>query len=167
MTEARIRPETEEDRAAIRQVIADAFAPKAFSDGSEPGIPDALREAGALSLSLVAESEGVVVGHVALSPVILGDAAGWYGLGPIAVTPDRQGEGIGTALIAGAHDWLKQAGAAGCVLIGDPGYYSRFGYFSDGKVTYGDLDARYVQRVVAHGPDAEGEVKFHPAFGDG
>ena len=167
MPKPRIRQETDKDRAAIRKVTEDAFAPKSFSDGSEAGIPDALREAGALSLSLVADIEGAVVGHVALSPVTFGGAVSWYGLGPISVAPVRQSEGIGTALIGAALDWLKRSGAAGCVLVGDPGYYSRFGFFSDGEATYGDLDARLVQRIVVDGPDAAGEVQFHAAFGGG
>ncbi len=167
MPEVSVVPECADDYAAIRDVTAAAFEPKAFSDGTEAGLPDALRAAGALSLSLVAKDGGAVVGHIALSPVTVGRAGGWYGLGPIAVRPDRQGEGIGASLIEAATDWLKETGAAGCVLVGDPGYYSRFGFFSDGQVTYGDLAAHLVQRIVVAGPDAAGEVTFHDAFGDG
>ena len=165
MADVTIEPERESDFAVIREITAAAFDGKAYSDGTEAGLPDALRKSGDLALSLVARERGDVVGHVALSPVTIGGVEGWFGLGPIAVRPDRQRDGIGSALIGHALDWLKQQGAAGCVLVGDPRYYSRFGFFSDGAVTYGDLEARFVQRIVLTGPDATGEVVFAPAFG--
>jgi len=162
----KIRSERRGEEAIIRDLTAEAFAPMAHSDGSEPAIIDRLRREGDLTLSLVAESDGLIVGHVALSPVTIdGVHDGWFGLGPIAVRPDRQRSGIGSALVGQGHRLLEARGAVGCALIGDPGYYRRFGYRSDGRLTYRDVPARYVQWISFGGASAEGVLEFAPAFG--
>jgi putative acetyltransferase len=91
----------------------------------------------------------------------------WFGLGPISVRPERQRQGIGKALILKGMEMLKARGAHGCALIGDPAFYSRFGFHSDGLLSYGDLDRRYVQRIVFSGPAPRGELTFAPAFDAG
>ena len=86
-----IRDESPSDEAAIRRLIADAFRDKSFSHQTEHFIVDALRRMDALSLSLVAEEAGGVVGHVAFSPIAInGRPTDWFALGPVAVAPDRQ-----------------------------------------------------------------------------
>ena len=116
-----VRPEQDGDIDAIRALTETAFKTAPHADGTEHLIIDRLRAAGALTLSLVAEVDGVVAGHVAFSPVTVSDgSAGWYGLGPISVDPSRQGEGIGGKLIREGLDRLKALGATGCVLLGDP-----------------------------------------------
>lgn len=161
-----IRKEQAADVAAIRQVTDAAFAGVAHSDGREGAIVDGLRAAEALTLSLVAE-EGGVVGHVAFSPVAVGDVAGtWYGLGPVSVAPDRQGQGIGKALIAAGLDQLRQIGAAGCVVLGDPAYYQRFGFRADPKLCFDGVPAAYFMQLTLAGPTPEGQVVYHPAFFD-
>jgi putative acetyltransferase len=161
----RIRSERRSDESAIRALTAAAFAPKKFRSHTEAAIIDALRRDGHLCLSLVAEVEGTIVGHAAFSPVTIGEArSGWFGLGPISVRPDWQRQGIGKALIAHGLELLKQLDAKGCALIGDPAYYSRSGFQSDGRVTYGALDRRYVQRIVFTGPAPVGELIYAPAF---
>ena len=67
------------------------------------------------------------VDHIAASPVTFDSTEGWFGLGPVSVSPDQQGNGIGSALIKAALNQLKQAGAAGTVVLGEPDYYCRFG----------------------------------------
>lgn len=161
-----IRPEIPADTAAIHSLTEVAFRGVAHSDGGEAEIVHRLRADGDLALSLAAVDPGGIVGHIALSPVTVGGAAGWFGLGPVSVGPDRQGQGIGSALVRAALDWLLAQGAAGCVLVGDPGYYGRFGFVGDGKVRYGDVPAQYVQRLVLAGPDAAGAIRYPPAFGD-
>lgn len=94
-----IRRETPQDIDAIYRLTADAFAPLAMSDGSEPDIINGLRDNGALRVSLVAEEDGKIVGHGALSPVTIKGHSNWFGLGPIAVHPERQKQGIGSALM--------------------------------------------------------------------
>lgn len=161
-----IRPEAPADIEAVDELTRIAFAPMPFSDGSEVGILRALRASDDLTLSLVAEEHGTVVGHVAFSPVTIDGAHdGWFGLGPISVAPERQRQGIGKALIARGIALLDERGARGCALIGNPDVYSRAGFESDGRLTYEDLDTRLVQRLVLRGPAPSGTLKFAPAFG--
>ena len=163
---ATIRPERVGDRSAIQGVVAAAFDGHPHSDGSEPGIVDALRADGDLAISLVAEEGGAIVGHVAFSPVSVSDGSqGWFGLGPAAVDPARQGEGIGTALIERGLDLLRDHGAAGCVVLGDPAYYARFGFAHDPALTYPGPPAEYFQRLVIGHSGAQGVVAYARAFG--
>src|SRR5690606_36329603 len=99
---------TAADHASIATVTRAAFAQLAHGSQTESSIIAALRRAGALAVSLVAEADGEVVGHVAFSPVKIGRApedsdggelTGWYGLGPLSVSPARQRHGIGSALV--------------------------------------------------------------------
>src|ERR1700759_2724926 len=95
-----IRLERPQDAAAIRAVTKAAFDAAAYSSQTEVKIVDALREGGALVLSLLALQEDEIIGHAAFSPVrIDGEPGGWYGLGPVSVRPDRQRQGIGSAII--------------------------------------------------------------------
>lgn len=160
-----IRSEISADIGAISQLTADAFAPHPFSDGSEPDIINRLRDAGALSFSLVAEEDGVILGHVALSPVTIAECRDWYGLGPIAVKPARQKQGIGTLLMKTALAELETIGSGGCVLVGNPDYYGRFGFVSSGALTFSDTPVKYVQHVRLRGAEPKGEVGYHGAFG--
>ena len=98
-----IRKESPSDVAAIRAVTVAAFLNATYTNHTEQYIIDALRKAGALTISLVADQEREVVGHVAVSPVAISDgSAGWYGFGPISVRPDLQGRGIGSHLMQAA-----------------------------------------------------------------
>ncbi|MBA4012647.1 MAG: GNAT family N-acetyltransferase [Phenylobacterium sp.] len=137
-----------------------------FSDGDEARVIDALREAGALAISLVAvDVDGEVVGHIAFSPVrIDGRPGDWYGLGPVSVAPGLQRRGVGSALILQGLDRLRELQAGGCVLLGDPNYYSRFGFVSDPALTYQGKPNRYFQRLVLGTSGRTGDVSFHPAF---
>ncbi|MFN8662328.1 MAG: N-acetyltransferase [Thermomicrobiales bacterium] len=160
-----IRPESPADATAIHALTAAAFAGKPYSDGTEPYVIDALRADGALAISLVAEEQGEIVGHVAFSLVSIADEPGtWYGLGPVSVAPSRQRQGIGTALIETGLAQVRDLGADGCVLLGDPAYYGRFGFVSDSALRYRDVDPRYVQWLSFTGDTPAGEVAFHLAF---
>ena len=160
-----IRDEHPADIAAIHSVTTAAFAGKPYSSQTEARIVDALRDAGVLTLSLVAVRGTEVIGHVAFSPVLIaGEARGWYGLGPVSVLPELQGLGIGAALIKGGLDRLKRLDAKGCVLLGDPGYYGRFGFAADPGLTYPGPPAEYFQRLTLEAPTPTGEVRYHPAF---
>ncbi len=161
-----IRNEQPEDQHAIHRLTADAFAPISNSDGTEPTIIDSLRRAGDLTLSLVAIENDTVVGHVAFSPVSIGSLKnGWYGLGPISVQPDLQRTGIGSALINRGLFELQSVGADGCVLIGDPNYYHRFGLISDGNIQYEDVPDQYVQWMSFGKQRPRGLLKYSNAFG--
>jgi putative acetyltransferase len=105
-----------------------AFRDAPHSDGHEANIVDALRIGGVLTVSLVAEDEDKIVGHVAFSPVAVNSQEfNWFGLGPVAVLTEKRRCGIGAALIEAGLKCLKELGARGCVVLGDPVYYRRFG----------------------------------------
>ncbi len=160
-----IRPETPADIAAIFALTKEAFDPMPYSDGSEVAIIDRLRKDGDLTLSLVAEMAGKIVGHVAFSPVTIGKSAGrWFGLGPIAVSPDHQRTGIGSALIKIGHEMLTVQNATGCVLVGDPNYYSQHGYAAEGRISYQNLDTQFVQWISFTEAEPNGEINYSPAF---
>lgn len=179
-----IRPEAADggDAGEIRSLTAAAFDGIEQSDGREPAIIDALREAGALTLSLVAVRSGWVIGHIAVSPVTLtgqdgsdgsgGEVPGrWFGLGPLSVSPAHQGEGIGAALIRAALEFLDtEEGAAGAVLLGEPAYYRRFGFGArEGLVMEGlpEEHSDYFQALRLDGESTypRAVVSYHPAFG--
>jgi putative acetyltransferase len=160
-----IRDERPGDEDAIDVLTTRAFEPMPFSDGSEAPIIRALRQSGTLAVSLVAERDGKIVGHVAFSPLTIdGEHRGWFGLGPISVEPDMQRGGIGKALIAQGLAILKQRGAAGCALIGNPKIYGRCGFVSEGGLTYQDLESRLVQSIAFDGVSPQGELRFAAAF---
>jgi putative acetyltransferase len=123
-----IRDETAADVSAIAEVTVAAFKTLAISHHTEQFIIAALRAANALTVSLVAELNGRVVGHVAFSAVTISDGTrNWYGLGPVSVLPEYQRQGIGKALIQNGISILRGLNAHGCCLVGDPEYYKRFG----------------------------------------
>ena len=128
----RIRSETPVDETAISTVITAAFLEAEHSDGNEAKIVERLREGASLTVSIVAADGDRIVGHVAFSPVTIdGRSDGWFGLGPVAVVSDRQRDGIGSALIEAGLAQLRLQGSRGCVVLGEPGYYGRFGFVAD------------------------------------
>lgn len=158
-----IRPEQPADKDAIFALTQAAFASMPFSNGTEGPIINALREDGDLTLSLVAEEGGQIIGHIAFSPISLnGETEGLYGLGPVSADPKRQHSGIGTALIREGFSRLPDAKAV--FLIGDPNYYSRFGFVGDCGLTYGDVPAAAVQGLFFDGQPRTGELKYAAGF---
>lgn len=161
-----IRDQQPEDDATVRQLVEDAFRGRPYSDGNEAPIVEALRTAGALTVALVAEKDGEILGQVAFSPVAIdGTARDWYGLGPVAVRPDRQGQGIGQALIRAGLDRIRALGARGCVLAGAPGYYGRFGFTADPRLQSPGIPSQYFLALPFGAEVPEGTVTFHQAFG--
>jgi predicted N-acetyltransferase YhbS len=162
----RITLERPTDAPEIRRLTEAAFKGAPHSEGTEAQIVDALRAAGALKISLIALEADAIVGHCVFSPVsINGETRGWYGLGPVSVAPEAQRRGIGQALIRDGLKRLELINAAGCVVLGDPGYYGRFGFESDPELVYGHAPPGYFQRLLFAGAPPEGEVHYHPAFG--
>lgn len=160
-----IRPETPSDEEAIEQVTRRAFLSHPYSHQTEQFIIRALRADHALSVSLVAEEGGLVVGHIALSPVTVSDgAAGWYGLGPISVEPDLQRRGIGRTLMESGLAELRKIGASGCVLVGDPAFYIRFGFANDPTLVLEGVPQEFFLSLSLGTSSAHGNVQFHPAF---
>lgn len=160
-----VRDETPADAEAIHAVTTDAFLNAPHTAHTEQFIVRALRTAGALSISLVAEEHGAVVGHVALSPVQIEDGSeGWYGLGPISVTPGRQRAGVGSLLMRAAIERLKTMGASGCLLVGDPAFYARFGFRAEPGVVFPGVPPEYFQALLLKGALPRGVATFHDAF---
>ncbi len=161
-----IRPERPEDAAAIGAITAAAFEGMEHSSGTEPRIVEALRRANALTISLVAvDAGGVPIGHIAFSPVRLdGQEGRWFALGPVSVRPDLQRRRIGSALIEEGLARLAELGAQGCILLGEPAYYGRFGFVTDAALTYFRHPNPYLQRLAFGGEGPRGDVAFHPAF---
>ncbi len=161
-----IRLEAESDKATIHALTTAAFDPMPFSDGDEPDLVDQLRDDGDLTLSLVAEDETRIVGHIAFSPVTIEDGSEhWYGLGPVSVWPDLQHQGVGGALIRRGIADLTAQGARGFILLGSPVYYSRFGFKHEPQLTYPGPPPEYFQALLIQGALPQGEVSYAPAFG--
>lgn len=160
-----IRKETGADIRAITEVTIAAFKSLEISDQTEHFIIEALRAAGALTLSLVAELEGRVVGHIAFSPVTISNGTpNWYGLGPVSVLPEYQGRGIGKALIERGLSELKKLGAAGCCLVGHPVYYGRFGFENPSDLVYEGVPEAAFFALSFDGHIPQGVVTYHQAF---
>lgn len=164
-TDMLIRNETDADADAIADFTIAAFSTLPISNHTEQFIIAALRAAKALTVSLVAEIDGRVLGHIAFSPVAMSDGSpGWYGLGPVSVLPDYQRLGIGGALIQQGLSRLKKLGARGCCLVGHPDYYRRFGFENIRGLGLEGVpqDVFFVMSFDGHMP--QGGVEFHEAF---
>lgn len=163
--EVTIRSETDADIAAITGVTIAAFETLAISNHTEQFIIEGLRSAGALAVSLVAEMDGRVVGHIAFSPVTFSDGTpGWYGLGPVSVLPPYQRQGIGKALIREGLVRLRDGGARGCCLVGHPDYYGRFGFTNPRKLVIAGVPPEAIFALSFDGHTPHGTVSFHAAF---
>jgi putative acetyltransferase len=160
-----IRRENKNDIEAITEVTIAAFASMEISNQTEHLIVNALRSAGALTLSLVAEVAGEVVGHIAFSPVTISDGSeGWYGLGPVSVTPKFQRMGIGSALITEGLRELKILGAKGCCLVGHPEFYPRFGFKNVAGLSLEGVPPEVFFALSFDGDYPKGCVIFHETF---
>ena len=160
-----IRNETEADADAIRDVTVSAFKTLAISGHTEQFIVAALRAAKALTVSLVAEADGRVVGHIAFSPVTLSDGTlNWYGLGPVSVLPAYQRQGIGKALIEAGLARLKSLDARGVCLVGHPDYYRKFGFKNVPGLVLEGVPPEVFFALSFDGNIPQGTVAFHEAF---
>ncbi len=160
-----IRNEQPSDYDAITEITIAAFRNEPHSEHTEQSIIHALRRANALILSLVAEIDGEVVGHVAFSPVtISGHFCDWYGVGPVSVRPDYQQRGIGKALMNEGLSKLKTCGAKGCVLVGDPDYYIRFGFRNHPELRLEGVPQEVFLALPFGSEETSGVVEFHEGF---
>lgn len=163
-----IRSERPSDAEIIGDITTAAFATMPMASGDEAQLIERLRSSGGLALSLVAEIDGQVVGHIGFSPVTVNRQDGpWYQLSPVSVRPDLHKQGIGSALIIEGIERLKQMGAETCLVLGHAEYYPRFGFES-----VPELSDRYPEqnpffmRLVLKGEAPVGKVSYHPAFGE-
>jgi putative acetyltransferase len=160
-----IRSETDADVSAISEVTVAAFKTLEISNHTEQFIIEALRAAKALAVSLVAEMDGSVIGHIAFSPVTISDGTrDWYGLGPVSVLPAHQRQGIGKALIREGLSRLKDMNARGCCLVGHPNYYRKFGFENISGLVHEGVPQEVFFALSFDGRYPQGIVAFHEGF---
>ena len=161
----RIRPEEPKDIDAIREITAAAFANHPYSRQTEHLIVAGLRKAGVLAVSLVADSDGAIVGHIAFSKVEIGGAdPSWYGLGPISVRPDFQHRGVGRALVQAGLAAIRALGARGCALVGEPEFYGRFGFTQADTMVLEGVPPKNLLTLAFDDRIPGGALSFHRAF---
>jgi len=160
-----IRSETPADIEEIAKVTLAAFESHHISQHTEQFIIAALRAAKALTLSIVADADGRIVGHIAFSPVTIADGSpNWYGLGPLSVLPELQRQGIGKALVHEGLSLLKGLGGEGCALVGDPNYYRRFGFRNIPDMVFEGIPQEFFVVLPFRERVPRGVVTFHEAF---
>jgi putative acetyltransferase len=160
-----IRSEKDADIDAITTVTVAAFRTLEVSNQTEQFIIEALRAAKALTVSLVAESNDCVVGHIAFSPVTISDGTrNWYGLGPVSVLPEYQRQGIGKALIREGLSRLRDMHAQGCCLVGHPDYYRKFGFKNMPGLVHEGVPQEVFFALSFDGHTPQGTVTFHEGY---
>lgn len=165
MINVEIRSERPADAPQIEALTAAAFLNAPHTSHTEHHIVNALRSAGQLAVSLVAQADGALIGHVAISPVATSSGAtGWFGLGPLSVLPQHQLQGVGSKLVRAALRLLRERGAAGCVVLGEPRYYGRFGFSVSPDLVLPGTPAKHFQALAFNPPVPRGSVTYHEAF---
>ncbi|MBI5505785.1 MAG: N-acetyltransferase [Deltaproteobacteria bacterium] len=160
-----IRSETQLDVKAIAEVTVAAFSTLEISNHTEQFIVEALRAAKVLVISLVAEVDARVIGHIAFSPVTISDGtANWYGLGPVSVLPEYQRRGIGKALIREGLSRLRAMNARGCCLVGHPDYYRQFGFENPPRLVHEGVPPEVFFALSFDGHTPQGRLAFHDGF---
>jgi putative acetyltransferase len=159
-----IREEAPADVASVHEV--ETFA---FDRAGEADLVNRLRADGALAVSLVAELDGHVVGHVAFSPVAIEGARDVVGLGPVAVLPALQTCAIGARMIEEGLASARERGARAAVVLGHPDYYPRFGFVVSTRfgIRYPDVpEDAFMAAELEPGALAAARcaVRYHPAF---
>ena len=170
--ELSIRKEIEADIPEIRDVVYRSFLggdsnglKKANSLPTEHLIVDKLRKANALSLSLVALMGDTIVGYLAFSKVYMTETfCNWYQLGPLCILPEYRGIGIGTSLCKAGIAGIKAMGADGLVVLGNPDFYSRFGFQKNPKVVFGKGYPDNFLSLSFNSVIPTGSVTFEKAF---
>jgi len=159
-----VRPEQADDAARIYAIHAGCFPSTV-----EARLVDLLRAAGRLQVSLVAEADGQLVGHIAFSPVTTDAGGTGAGLAPVAVVESRQGRGIAAALVRAGLLACREAGLGWAVVLGDPAFYGRFGFGAAAEFglfdEYQAADAfQALELIPGQLPSGAGLVRYAPEF---
>ena len=162
MMKLNIRQEKPGDEVAIVEVTRAAFNINACADGTDHALAGKLREVGSLVLSLVATQGKNIIGHVALSPAKVGEVK-CLCLRPVAVHPNYQKIGIGSALVNHAVAVSGIYGRGGVVLMGDPNFYGRLGFVAEVGPTFCGKTSKYLQ-INGFDNTPVGDAVFHPVF---
>lgn len=164
-----IRLEKDADAAAVQAVNEGAF-----ESAAEARLVVAMREQAGTTISLVADDAGTIVGHIMFSPVALIEHTELEiaGLGPMAVLPQHQRAGIGSALVHAGLEECRKRGFGAVVVLGHPGYYPRFGFRPSTRFgirsEYDVPDDAFMVRELREGylDGATGTIRYHAAFGN-
>lgn len=160
-----ILPERNDDINDIEKVIIEAFKAHPHSNQTEHKIVAKLRDDNALTVSLVAKINEEVVGHIAFSKVKINNKfIQWYGLAPVSVKPEYQNQGVGSKLILSGLDAIRKLNAKGCVLLGEPEYYNKFGFKALNELAFNGAPTEYFQSLLLSGNIPIGNVDYHAAF---
>ena len=163
-----IRPEHTDDIDRIREINISAFG-----EESEANLIDALRKSGVPLISLVAEEDKTVIGHIMFSPVTIDNGCSDIsaaGLAPMAVLPEFQRKGVGSMLVKEGLEQCKQAGYSAVIVLGHPEYYPRFGFVPSStyniKSEYDVPENVFMIMELIEGAlkDCHGTVKYHEVF---
>ena len=160
-----IRDQTEADFTAVHDLVIAAFKTLPVACGREQFLMDELWRSGAATVALVAEEDGVIVGQAAFSKVLVSGAdVGWHGCGPVSVLPARHKQGIGSALMREGLNRLRSLGSKGCVVVGDPAYYPRFGFAGTDAMSLPGVPPEVFMAIRFDGNMPRGVVAFDKAF---
>lgn len=160
-----IRDQTADDFAAVHELVIAAFKTLPVACGREQFVMDALWTSGAATVALVAEDGGEIVGQAAFSKTIVGGQdVGWHGCGPVSVLPKRHKQGIGSALMRVGLERLRALGSKGCVVVGYPNYYPRFGFANTDAMFEPGVPPEVFMAICFAGAMPKGVVAFDPAF---
>ena len=162
-----VRAESIQDITAIHQLIAVAFQSDPYSNNQEQFIVDKMRLDQELSISLVATINNKVIGHIAFSKVLINSQTSHlYGLAPVAVLPEYQGKGVGKSLIKAGIAEIKSLGCHGCVVLGEPDYYNRFGFKESEQLTLEGVPPEYFMVNIFADDSPRGQVTYCQAFSE-
>jgi len=160
-----IRSESSDDVNEIENIIIEAFKNHPHSNQTEHEIVTNLRDNNALAVSLVAIINNTIVGHIAFSEVkINNEFVKWYGLAPVSVKPEYQNQGIGSKLVLSGLEAIKALNAKGCVLLGEPEYYNKFGFKAVDSLVFKGVPPEYFQALLLSGEMPLGNIEYHSAF---
>lgn len=166
-----IRQETPADYPVVYTLIKDAFASAEHCDGNEQDLAAALRQSTSFvpELSLVAEADGRIVGHILFTKIRIGTST-QLALVPLSVLPAFQGQGVGSALVRRGHQIARDLGYSYSVVLGSETYYPRFGYRPAGAFGIAAPFAAPPENFMAvrlreDAPAVHGVVRYDPAFG--
>lgn len=165
-----IRPETNREAPIIEAVILMAFKDHPHQDLQKGTVEHLivykLRQQNALTLSLIAVENNSIIGHIAFSPITInGTQQDWFVMAPVSVLPDYQNKGIGSQLIEEGLKLLKERNANGCVVLGEPNFYTRFGFQQQSTLSLENAPQEYFMAKTLNAKEIPtGKVELHSAF---
>lgn len=166
-----IRKEEPKDYDTVYSVVKDAFDRAEHTDGNEPDLVNALRKGEAYipDLSLVAEIDGKIVGHIMFTRAMVGKST-VLALAPLSVLPEYQGRGIGISLIKAGHKIASELGYGYSIVLGSHRYYPKAGYLPADKLgvkpPFNVPNKNFMAcKISENAPDIQGTITYAKEFG--